>query len=399
MTLSVSPPPTATVAELAAELDRAAGPPQRHQRAAGPRTGVGRRRPDQPDHQRAAAARAGRRWSPSRPTPSRSPAAVAAAVGTACRSPRAARAPATTGRASRWPAVWCSTLSRARTIVEVGDGAITADAGATFVALERAAARHRPADPDVPVDRAVDDRRLPVRRVGRHRLDQARDDAHRDFVARPRRRPRHPATPELVHVEGEEAAAVPAQLRHRRDHRPGHRHARTAAGLARAVRQLRPLRAGAVGASDRSPSCEPTPRLVSADPPMLAEALPADAGIPGRPGEPAGHPRPGVAGRRPAARRGRRRAGRGRPRRVRHDPPDQHDVLQPPDRVAAEGATPTRTSTSRSAATRSSTASPSCVEVYPGGLLHIEAKQGRPTGMLAAPYRSAGEVVRRLRRG
>ena len=32
------------------------------------------------------------------------------------------------------------------------------------------------------------------------------------------------------------------------------------------------------------------------------------------------------------------------------------------------------------------------VEVYPGGMLHIEAQKGRPIGMLAAPYRSADEV-------
>ena len=32
------------------------------------------------------------------------------------------------------------------------------------------------------------------------------------------------------------------------------------------------------------------------------------------------------------------------------------------------------------------------VEVYPGGMLHIEAQHRRPIGMLAAPYRSAAEV-------
>jgi len=32
------------------------------------------------------------------------------------------------------------------------------------------------------------------------------------------------------------------------------------------------------------------------------------------------------------------------------------------------------------------------VEVYPGGMLHIEAQKGRPIGMLAAPYVSRQAV-------
>jgi FAD/FMN-containing dehydrogenase len=135
----------------------------------------------------------------------------------------------------------------------------------------------------------------------------------------------------------------------------------------------------------------PTPRLVSADPPILAEALPADAGIPpGRSSlraivDPASLDAArdlveGAGGRVEDVRNGFGTIIRISMMSYNHPIewlqkafPDTYFHLEVRgdalvDRFAE------------------------LVDVYPGGLLHIEANKDRPTGMLAAPYRSADEV-------
>ena len=196
-------------------------------------------------------------------------AVVAAAVRHGVPSPRAARAPATTARRSRCRAASCSTCSRRAAVVEVGDGFLTAEAGATMVALEQAANKAGQQILMYPSTAQSTHRRVPRRRLGRHRLDQARLQPRRascrrstsstptpDAAARPRR--------------GRRGAALRAQLRHGRHHRPGHDRPRAPAGLARLLRQLRHVRAGALADPRRSasssrrrgwsrPTCRPWP--------------------------------------------------------------------------------------------------------------------------------------------
>ena len=194
----------------------------------------------------------------------------------------------------------------------------------------------------------------------------------------------------LVHVEGDDAAAVPPQLRHRRDHRPGDDRPRAAPGLARAVRQLRAFEQ-ALSVIRPFADLDPTPRLVSADPVTLSEALPTDPGIPpGRCSLRAIVDAPALdAARALVESAGGRvedvRRGLGTTLRISmmsYNHPIEWLQKAYPDtyfHVEVQGdALVDRLD--------------ELLAVYPGGMLHIEAQKGRPIGMLAAPYRSADEV-------
>jgi hypothetical protein len=136
---------------------------------------------------------------------------------------------------------------------------------------------------------------------------------------------------------------------------------------------------------------EPTPRLVSADPVTLSEALPSDPGIPaGRCSLRAIVDAPALdAARALVESAGGRvedvRPGLGTTLRISmmsYNHPIEWLQKAYPDtyfHVEVQG----DALVDRFA---------ELVEVYPGGMLHIEAQKGRPIGMLAAPYRGADDV-------
>ncbi|MGN6761532.1 MAG: FAD-binding oxidoreductase [Leifsonia sp.] len=167
--------------------------------------------------------------------------------------------------------------SRARTIHEVGDGFITADAGATMVALEQAANKAGqqillyPSTAQSTIGGFLSGGSSGTGSIKHGQLHTgyalALDVVH--------------AVPDaaLVHVEGEEAEAY--------IHNYG-----TAGIIARATVRLEPLQewrgflasfddfGQALSVIRAFAELEPTPRLVSADLPTLANALPADPAIP-----------------------------------------------------------------------------------------------------------------------
>ena len=217
---------------------------------------------------------------------------------TGCRSRLAARAPATTARRSRWAAASSSTRRRARTIDEVADGELTADAGATFVELERAADATGQQILMYPsTARSTIGGFLSggsggtgsIRHGVMHRgsgFVRALDVVH----ARP--------DAELVHVDGDDAQLYL--------HNYG-----TAGIIARATIALEPRQDwhGLFASFDRFEQAlavirpfadlQPTPRLVSADPPAAGRVAAQRPRHPAGTGEPAGDPRSGVARRRP----------------------------------------------------------------------------------------------------
>ncbi|MEO5900601.1 MAG: FAD-binding oxidoreductase [Ilumatobacteraceae bacterium] len=280
-------------------------------------------------------------------------------------------------------------MSRARTIVDVADGAITADAGATFVELERAA-----------VDSGQQILMYPSTArssIGgflsggsggtgsiKHGVMHTGPFVHALDVVH--------ATPDahLVHAVGEDAKLYL--------HNYG-----TAGIIARATVALEPLQdwRGLYASFERFEQAlavirafadiEPTPRLVSADPPLLAAALPNDAALPaGRASLRAivdaaavGAARALVEG--AGGRIEDVREGLGATLRISmmsYNHPIEWLQKAYPDtyfHVEVRGdALVDRFD--------------ELVEVYPGGMLHIEAQRGRPIGMLAAPYRSAQDV-------
>jgi FAD/FMN-containing dehydrogenase len=136
---------------------------------------------------------------------------------------------------------------------------------------------------------------------------------------------------------------------------------------------------------------EPTPRLVSADPAVLAQALPADAGIPpGRASlraildlaslDAATALVESAGGRVEVVREGAQAMLR--ISRLSYNHPIEWLQKAYPGRyfhVEVSG----DALVDRIADVEA---------VYPGGMLHIEAQKGRPIGMVAGIYRSAGEV-------
>jgi FAD/FMN-containing dehydrogenase len=280
-------------------------------------------------------------------------------------------------------------MSGARTIGEVADGTITADAGATFVELERAAYDTGqqillyPSTARSTIGGFLSGGSGGTGSIKHGMMHtggfvRALDVVHAVPDAR------------LVHVEGAEAGLYL--------HNYG-----TAGIIARATVALEPRQdwqglfasfehfEQALSVIRPFAEIRPTPRLVSADPPILAEALPTDAGIPaGRSSlrailDPASLD---------AARQLVEDAG-GRVEDVRdgfgtiirismmsyNHPIDWLQKAYPGTYFHLEV---------RGDALVERFAE--LVEVYPGGLLHIESNQGRPTGMLTAPYRSAEEV-------
>jgi FAD/FMN-containing dehydrogenase len=280
--------------------------------------------------------------------------------------------------------------SRARTIHEVADGALTADAGATFVELERAADATGQQILMYPsTARSTIGGFLSggsggtgsIKHGVMHRgsgFVRALDVVHAVEDAA------------LVHVEGEEAG--------RYLHNYG-----TAGVIARATVALEPRQDwhGLFASFDRFEQAlavvrpfaglRPTPRLVSADPPLLAESLPADPGIP------AGRASLRAildAGSLDDARRlvadvGGRvedvRSGLGTTLRL-----SMMSYNHPIEwlQKAFPGTYFHLEVNGDALVDRHA----ELVEVYPGGMLHIEAQKGRPIGMLAAPYLSRTAV-------
>jgi FAD/FMN-containing dehydrogenase len=279
-------------------------------------------------------------------------------------------------------------MSRARAITEVGDGWLTAEAGATMVAIETTANKHGqqvlmyPSTANSTIGGFVSGGSGGTGSIKHGMLHQgfvlALDVVH--------------AVPDaqLVHLEGE--AAEPYI------HNYG-----TAGIIARLTVRLEPLQEwrGFFASFDTFEQAlsvirpfadlEPTPRLVSADLPTLAEALPADLGIP---------------------------AGRSSLRAIL----DEASVQAATALVEAAGGRVDRVEAGGQIAMKISmvsynhpiewlqkaypntyfhveVAGDALVDridevhaVYRGGMLHIEAQKGRPIGMLAGVYESPEQV-------
>jgi FAD/FMN-containing dehydrogenase len=169
-------------------------------------------------------------------------------------------------------------MSRAREIVEVGDGFITADAGATLIAIERAAGEvgqqvlMYPSTAGSSIGGFLSGGSGGTGSIKHGML-------HDDFVLA---LDVVHAVPDatLIHLEGDEAVA------------PYIHNYGTAGIIARATVKLEPLQEWrgffasfddfhqAFGLIREFAKLEPTPRLVSADIPVLANALPTHPGIP-----------------------------------------------------------------------------------------------------------------------
>ncbi|MET0147435.1 MAG: FAD-binding oxidoreductase [Ilumatobacteraceae bacterium] len=280
-------------------------------------------------------------------------------------------------------------MSRARTIVEVAPGAITADAGATFVELERAAFE---ADQQILMYPSTAKSTIGGFLSGgsggtgsiKHGLMHGGEFVLGLDVVH--------AVPDarLAHVTGADAQLYL--------HNYG-----TAGIIARATVALEPRQDwhGLFASFDRFEQAlavirpfaeiEPTPRLVSGDPPMLAEALPNDPGIPA--GRASLRAIVDVASLDAARRLVEEaggvvedvRPGLGTMLRISmmsYNHPIEWLQKAYPDtyfhvEVRGDGLV------DRFA---------ELVDVYPGAMLHIEAQRGRPIGMLAAPYRGAQDV-------
>ena len=281
-------------------------------------------------------------------------------------------------------------LSQARTIHEVATGAVTADAGATFVELERAAddagqqILMYPSTARSTIGGFLSGGSGGTGSIKHGVMHRGSGFVHALDVVH--------AVPDaaLVHVAGEEAGLYL--------HNYG-----TAGIIARATVALEPRQdwRGMFASFDRFEQAlavirpfadlQPTPRLVSADPPPLAESLPNDAGIPtGRSSLRAILDAGSVdAARRLVEDAGGRvedvREGLGTTLRISmmsYNHPIEWLQKAHPDtyfHVEVSGdALVDRID--------------ELLEVYPGGMLHIEAQRGRPIGMLAAPYESAAQV-------
>jgi len=278
--------------------------------------------------------------------------------------------------------------SRARAVVEVGDGAITADAGATMVALEQAANRAGqqilmyPSTAQSTIGGFLGGGSGGTGSI-KHGSNSDGFVVALDVVH---------AVPDatLVHVDGQEAQAYV--------HNYG-----TAGIIARATVRLEPLQEwrGLYASFDTFEQAlslirpfadlQPTPRLVSADPPILADALPADPAIPaGRASlrgildaatvEEATRMVAAAGGRVEDVREG--AAQMIKISMISYNHPIEWLQKAYPDRyfhVEVSGdALVDRIDEVQA--------------VYPGGMLHVESQHGRPIGMLAGVYRSAEDV-------
>ncbi|MBZ5738451.1 FAD-binding oxidoreductase [Nocardioides mangrovi] len=279
-------------------------------------------------------------------------------------------------------------MSKARTVVEVGDGFLTADAGATMISLEKAAAKTGqqllmfPSTVSSSIGGFVSGGSGGTGSI-RHGMLHTGYVKALDVVH---------AVPDaaLVHLEGEETEAYL--------HNYG-----TAGIIARVTLHLEPLQDwqafyasfedfhDAFALVRALTALTPTPRLVSADLPEVAAALPADAALP---------------------------AGRASLRAIL----DPASVAEAERLVVAAGGTVEAVRSGLQPAMKVSTISynhpvewlmrttdrrwfhvevsgdslidrvDELHEVYPGAMLHLEGQAGRPIGMLVAPYTGAEDV-------
>jgi FAD/FMN-containing dehydrogenase len=280
-------------------------------------------------------------------------------------------------------------MSRARTIVGVGDGEITADAGATFVELERAAFEAGqqilmyPSTARSSIGGFLSGGSGGTGSIKHGIMHSGPFVRALDVVH---------AVPDasLVHVTGDDAKLYL--------HNYG-----TAGIIARATVALEPLQdwRGLYASFDRFEQAlsvirafadlEPVPRLVSADPPLLADALPNDAALP-----------PGRASLRAILDAASVDAARALVEGAGGRVEDVRDGLGATLRISMmsynhpiEWLQKAYPDTYFHVEVRGDALVDrfdELVDVYPGGILHIEAQRGRPIGMLAAPYRSAQEV-------
>lgn len=278
--------------------------------------------------------------------------------------------------------------TRARAIVEVGDGSITAEAGATMVALERAANK---TDQQLWMYPSTAQSTLGGFLSGgsggtgsiAHGMISDGFVTGLD-IAQPS------LTPVVVSLSGSD---VDPYL-----HSYG-----TAGVLCRATVRLEPLQdwvalyasfadfADALQAVAAVSSQLPVPRLVSADPPVLAGALPADPAIV----EGASSLR-AIVDRAlvPEATRLVEQC-RGRVEAVRDGPQATIKLSMISYNHAIEWlqkAFPSKYFHLEVSGERIIELHDELVSVYPGGMLHIEGQAGAPVGLLAAEYRSAAEV-------
>ena len=279
-------------------------------------------------------------------------------------------------------------LTRARAVVEVGDGWLTAEAGATMVALEQAANK---AGQQILMYPSTAQSTIGGFLAGgsggtgsiKHGSNSMGFVKALDVVH---------ATPDagLVHVEGDDAQPYV--------HNYG-----TAGVIARATVALEPLQdwRGFFASFDTFEQAlslirpfadlEPTPRLVSADLPTLADALPDDPGIP------AG--RVSLRGILDAATvdvatRMVEEAG-GRVEDVREGAQTSMKISMMSYNHPIEWLQKAYPDTYFHVEVSGDALVDRIDEVhavYPGGMLHVESQHGRPIGMLAGVYTSAADV-------
>ncbi len=279
-------------------------------------------------------------------------------------------------------------LTRARAVVEVGDGWLTAEAGATMIALEQAAARTGqqllmyPSTAQSTIGGFLSGGSGGTGSI-RHGSNSDGFVVALDVVH---------GSPEawLVHVEGE--AAQPYV------HNYG-----TAGFIARATVRLEPLQewrafyasfddfTGALSVLREIGALEPTPRLVSADMPTLAEALPADPAIPA--GRASLRAILDVATLEAATALVQQAGGR---------VDDVREGAQATTKVSMlsynhpiewlQKAFPGTYFHVEVSGDALVDRIDEVHEVYDGGMLHIEAQKGRPIGMLAGVYSTPQEV-------
>jgi FAD/FMN-containing dehydrogenase len=280
-------------------------------------------------------------------------------------------------------------LSRAKAIVAVEDGLITAEAGATMLQLEQAARETGQQIWMYPstVQSSIGGF-LSGGSGGTGSIAHGRN--HEGFVAA-LDVVHATSDPALVHVEGDDAQQYV--------HNYG-----TAGIIARATVRLEPLQEWtgfyasfetfdqALAILRDFGGLEPTPRLVSADPPAIADTLPADPAIP------AGRAslRAIVAAEGVEAATALVESVGGRVEDVR-DGPQQGLKLSMlsynhPIEWLQKSAPGTYFHLEVGGDALVERIDEVCA-VYPGGLLHIEAQAGRPIGMLAGVYESAEQVL------
>ena len=279
-------------------------------------------------------------------------------------------------------------LTRARAVVEVGVGWITAEAGATMVALEQAAAKTGqqilmyPSTAQSTIGGFLAGGSGGTGSI-KHGSNSSGFVTALDVVH---------AVPDarLVHVEGDDAQPYV--------HNYG-----TAGVIARATVALEPLQdwRGFFASFDRFEQAlslirpfaalEPTPRLVSADLPTLADALPDDPGIPaGRVSLRAILDAATVE----EATRMVEEAG-GRVEDVREGPQTAMKISMMSYNHPIEWLQKAYPDTYFHVEVSGDALVDRIDEVhavYEGGMLHIESQHGRPIGMLAGVYRSAADV-------